>query len=185
MGYSPTRLFDGEEEEFNVKIDRFSFIVKIIHRGEFETAGQGRDVGRMLQCLNTVFTQAMMSNWISVENDPKTFFLKDNEQRELLNRNILQKYLRSSYSPYVGLAQSAFFSDGKFTVAYNNKMDWLCKAGHPILDVHKQELAGVRIDIQNKINNQATREAITKKLKKMVFQINFTKGPKWEEGKKL
>ena len=74
------------KEAFKVKLTYVSAIPLGPWFSKPTNAAQESVVHKIVQCVNTIFIHAMSNNWIAVENDPSTFFLKENVMSELISR---------------------------------------------------------------------------------------------------
>jgi hypothetical protein len=93
MGYSPQKLFEESKQGYGVSLERQAFWV-VLHFNcalalgawsqQPRTSQEIDTVGKILQCFDTIFKHAMSANWIAVEKDPNTFYLKEDQQRYLL-----------------------------------------------------------------------------------------------------
>jgi hypothetical protein len=114
MGFSPNKLFGEPSQEYGVTVDKQAFKVMLHFSAALalgpwfqqpHTPEELETVDKILQCLNTLLVHAMSKNWIAVEQDPRTFFLKEGAIRELLRHgrggSIFQQYYVSTYSSFV------------------------------------------------------------------------------------
>ncbi len=114
MGFSPKKLFEEPSQEYGVTLDKQAFKVMLHFSAALalgpwfqqpHTPEELETVDKILQCGNTLLVHAMSRNWIAVEKDPHSFFLKEDAIRSLLSRGrgrpVFEQYYVSTYASFV------------------------------------------------------------------------------------